>query len=122
MGDAQLDPASPWWVFERLQRLVARAPESAPWVREAFATLQNEFVAEAAAAELRASDYLAAGNETEAIATLRLLVDSTTERAIALAAELTVVLPNQSVYRPIPEMAAFWDERDAAVLASSIAS
>src|SRR5437867_10044790 len=32
-GDAAYDAESPWWVFERLQRVVAEAPDLAPVAR-----------------------------------------------------------------------------------------
>jgi secernin len=117
-GNATYDPASPWWVFEHLQRLVARAPSSAAYVRNAFAALQHDFFQETAAAESRAADLLAAGNEPAAIATLRALVDSTTDRAITLAHQLTRELPLHSSYVPIPTLAAYWDAHDANVAAT----
>lgn len=116
-GGAEYDPTSPWWAFERLQRLVARAPESAGYVRAAFAELQRSFFVETAAAESRAAEQLASGDDSGAIATLRALVDATTDRALALALELTLALPVQPSYLPIPELAAYWDERDALVTA-----
>lgn len=116
IGGARFDPASPWWLFERLQRLVARAPGSAGFVRQAFDELQNAFFEEAAVAEAHAEAQLAAGDEIGAIATLRALVDDTTDRAIALAERLTVELPMQPDYAPIPELVAYWDARDATVM------
>jgi secernin len=115
IAGATFDPAAPWWVFERLQRLVARAPESAGFVRAAFGELQQTFFAEASAAEARAAGQLAAGDEAAAIGTLRALVDSTSERAIALAHELTSTIKTQSSYVLIPELYAYWNERDAKV-------
>jgi hypothetical protein len=108
-------------VFERLQRLVARAPDSAAYVRNAFAALQLEFFAEASAAETQAAQFIDAGDESAAIATLRALVDSTTDRAISLANQLTLELFHHAKYGAVPELAAYWDERDATVAASSLA-
>ena len=115
-GGAHFDPASPWWVFERLQRLVARAPGSASSVRSAFDALQQEFVAETATAEQRAAAQLAAGDEAGAIAILRALVDDTSERAIALAEQLTDQLRMQPGYTPVPALTAYWDAHDAKVM------
>jgi secernin len=119
LGGAAYDPASPWWVFEHLQRLVARAPSSASFVRDAFATLQHDFFQETEIAESRATAHLAAGNEPAAIATLRTLVESTTTRALTLARHLTTELPLQPGYDPLPELAAYWNEHDAIVQAPS---
>ena len=116
IGGAELDPASPWWNFECLQRLVARAPESAPYVRRAFDELQHVFFAEASIAESLAAEHLAAGNGDRAIATLRTLVDSTTERSLALATQLTSDLPARPDYVPLPGLRDHWDTLDAQVM------
>ncbi len=120
IAGAQLDADSPWWVFERLQRLVARAPESASVVRGAFAALQRDFFVETDAAEAQAADLLAAGDEREAIATLRSLVDSTTERAIALAQQLTSELLESPGYAPRPILRDYWDTLDSRVIGTPI--
>jgi secernin len=114
-GGATYDPASPWWISEHLQRLVARAPASAGFIRDAFATLQRDFFQEAEIAELHAAAHLAAGNEPAAIATLRALVDSTTDRALTLARTLTTELPTLPDYAPLPSLAAYWDIHDTTV-------
>ncbi len=98
IASATFDPDSPWWIFERLQRLVARAPESAAYVRAAFAELQRAFFMEAADAEAEAARYLDAGNEPHAVKALRALIDSTSVRAIDLAHRLTLDLPTQPGY------------------------
>jgi secernin len=115
-GGATYEPKSPWWVFEHLQRLVARAPASAAYVRNAFATLQREFFEETESAEARASEQLAAGNESSAVATLRSLVDTTTDRAIALSRQLIIELPLQPDYAPLSELSDYWNARDALVM------
>jgi hypothetical protein len=115
IAGASYDPDSPWWVFERLQRLVARAPSSAGTVRDAFRAVQESYFAEAGAAEARAAGLLASGDEPAAVATLRALVDSTTERAIALASQLTLALLEDQTHPPIAALSAFWDERNATV-------
>jgi secernin len=114
-GGAAYDPAAPWWIFEHLQRLVARAPGSAELIREAFADLQREIFTETSAAEARAAIQLAQGDEPAAVTTLRDLVDSITERAIALARQLTSELPMHPAYIPDPTLAAYWDAHDANV-------
>lgn len=115
IGGATFDAEAPWWVFERLQRLVARAPSSVRIVRAAIAELQQQFFFEATAAEALAVWQLATGSESAAISTLRALVDSTTERSISLAEELTRELATRYTPARIPEMADFWDSRDVAV-------
>ena len=120
IAGAQFDPDSPWWIFERLQRLVARAPASAIFVRDAFAVLQHEFFVETDAVEARVADLLAAGDEVEAMATLRSLVDSTTERAIALATQLTAELPGRPDDVPLSPLRDYWDTLDAQVMGTPI--
>jgi dipeptidase len=115
IAGASYDPDSPWWVFERLQRVVARAPSSAGMVRDAFRPMQESFFAEAALAETRAAELLASGDEPAAAATLRALVDSTTERATALANQLTLALLEDQTHPPIAALSAFWDEPNATV-------
>ena len=116
IGGAEFDPSSPWWVFEHLQRLVARAPGSAAFVRTAFAELQLDLLRRNRRRRITGRQHLAAGNETEAIATLRALVDSTTDRALILARQLTTELPLQPGYAPILELSDFWNQRDAFVM------
>lgn len=116
VGTATCDTASPWWVFEQLQRLVARAPATAAFVRSSFAPLQEEFFQEAAAAEARAAQVLATGDEREAVSILRALVERTTERAIERARQLAIELPRQDEFRPLPELAEYWDARDSRVM------
>jgi hypothetical protein len=48
---------------------------------------------------------------------LRALVESTSARAIDLANRLALELPARPGYTPIPALADYWDERDAAVAA-----
>ncbi len=118
IGGATFDSASPWWVFERLQRQVARAPGSAGFVRSAFDGLQCAFFTETAAAEALAASQLAAGNEPGAIETLRALVDRTSDRAIALAEQVACELPAHPAFAPIPDLAVYWDAHDARVMAA----
>lgn len=107
-GGATFDAASPWWVFERLQRMVAQAPSLAEEVRSAFATLETSFREQATYAEDLALDALSRGNRTKALRALRVVVDSTTRRALELAERLTADIVDRSQADAIPEMADHW--------------
>jgi dipeptidase len=111
-GADTFNPESPWWVFERLQRMVARAPDLAPVVRESFSALEQTFFEEAAEAETTAERHLSRGDESEAVRALRTLVDSTMNRALEAAESLTCELRVQSDEEAIPEMVDFWDRLD----------
>ena len=111
-GADTFNPEFPWWVFERLQRLVARAPSLAPIVRNSFSELEKSFLAEASEAEATAEHHLSQGDELEAIRVLRTLVDSTTERALDAAESLIRELRAQTKAEPIPAMVEFWDRID----------
>lgn len=114
-GTKAFDPESPWWVFERLQRMVARAPALAGVVRAAFRALEAVFVAEAEQAERVAAGHIAGGETDKAAAVLRDLVDTTSERAIQRALDLTAELPERIGSEALPELAAHWDAIDAGV-------
>ena len=116
-GGATYDPASPWWIFEHLQRLVARAPGSAAFVRDRLRRHSSRPSSpKPPPPNPSAAEQLAAGNEPAAIATLRALVDSTTDRAITLARQLTIELPLQPDYSPLSELSDYWNARDALVM------
>lgn len=93
VGGARYDDASPWWVFERLQRIVAQAPALADDARAALDIVEARIRAETDAAETGAIRLLVEGNRDEALATLRDLVERTTamavERAHTLGDELS---------------------------------
>jgi dipeptidase len=110
IGRSGYSPDSPWWVFERLQRLVAVEPSLAGEVRSAFGVLQQRFFDDAEEAENRAERAIQYGRRSEAIEILRALVDSTTDDAIAQAAQLLNDLENRDRVLPIPEMLSFWAE------------
>ena len=93
------------------------APATAAFVRSSFAPLQEEFFQEAAAAEAQAAKALATGDEREAVSILRALVERTTERAIERARQLAIELPRRDEFRPLPELAEYWDARDSQVMA-----
>ena len=111
-GGACFDPESPWWVYERVQRLVARAPQLAPSVREALASWQQAFFHEAETAEAEAAQLLAQGARETALSRLRTLVETTTEKALAVARCLTEQLASRSAQQALPELAAFWQILD----------
>jgi dipeptidase len=113
VGTDTYDPESPWWVFERLQRMVARTPQLAPQVRESFVALELTFIEEAAEAEATAERYLARGEQSEAISVLQALVSSTTDRAIESARGLVRELSAESNADPNPLMTQFWDDIDS---------
>ena len=114
-GAAQYDPESPWWAFERVQRLVAQAPALAAEARHALGRLEVAFQAEAAAAEVEAERLLAHGERTRALATLRALVDGTTERAVVLARSLGDDLAGQAGLVSEPAMVAAWQPLNESV-------
>ncbi|MFL5759527.1 MAG: C69 family dipeptidase [Thermomicrobiales bacterium] len=117
VGTDAFNPASPWWVFERMQRMVARTPSLAPQVRIAFTALEQTFIHEAAEAEATASCHLDRGETDAAVSVLQTLVASTTARAVALAETITRDLSAQADAIPSPEITQFWDglEREAGV-------
>jgi dipeptidase len=112
-GASTYAASSPWWTFERLQRIVAANPRLAVRVRPALAALQTAFFDDAAEAEAEAADLLARGSTDAAQARLRRLVDETTARALALAQELTESLLADAPLDGNPIMAAFWVELNA---------
>jgi secernin len=112
VGGAVFDESSPWWVFERLQRLIARAPTLAYVVRSELASLEQQVVIEAAESEARAAAALSAGDEAGAISILRALVDSTSERAINFARSLTERVASKSGQAEIAGLKTHWDGLD----------
>ena len=115
IGGAMDDSASPWWVFERLQRTVAQAPTYAMEVRTRLAALEERFRVAAAEAEAEAERLLRRGDREEAIATLRELVASTTRQALGVARALSDELAGRSVDRTDPVMVEAWRELNTAV-------
>lgn len=114
-GGARYDPESPWWAFERLQRLVARAPTLAGRARAALGALEGQFRDEAAAREAAAAALLAAGDRPGALALLRAFVEDTSARAVDLARGLADDLAARAVAAANPAMVAAWADLDAAV-------
>jgi secernin len=104
---------SPWWVFERMQRLVAASPALAALVRPELHALQQAFFADAAAAEAEAEALIARGANEAARGVLRRLVDDTGNRALALANKLTRKLLAIAPGTGNPVIAAFWAELNA---------
>lgn len=120
-GGATYDPASPWWAFERMQRIVAMAPDLAPLARARLGTLETAFRAEAADAEAEAERLLVRGDHTQAVAILRTLVETTTARAIALAHTLGDELAAQAGEVGNAAMAETWHPLNNAVGLPTIA-
>ena len=114
-GGAQYDPGSPWWAFERLQRVVAQAPTLAPVARAALGELEVRFRHEAAEVEAQAARLLATGDRAGALAALRDLVDSTTRRSLELARRLTAELEPRAVTLAEPAMVEVWRPLNEAV-------
>ncbi|HET8627302.1 MAG TPA: C69 family dipeptidase [Thermomicrobiales bacterium] len=113
-GGPTYNPASPWWAFERLQRVVAQAPALAPLARAALGDLEARFQQEAAATEAKAAALLARGGRDAALGALRALVDDTTTRALALARRLADDLAPQAADTTNPAMIAAWRDLNAA--------
>jgi secernin len=114
-GGEWFDPASPWWVFERLQRLLAVAPTLANDARETLSNLEAQFIAEAADAEAEAARLLERGERERALTILRALVDSTTERSLEFVRHLTEELAPRVEQHRNEAMTAFWTPLNAAV-------
>ena len=113
-GSGPYDPASPWWAFERLQRLVALAPALAPAARAAFSTLESRFRAEANATEAEAERYLLRGERDRALTLLRAFVDDTSARAVACARTLADDLAPRAAAHLNPAMLNAWQSLNAA--------
>ncbi len=120
-GGATDDPGSPWWAFERMQRIVAAAPDLAPIARARLRALEATFRTEANAAETEAERWLVRGDHTRAVTILRALVDSTTERAVALARTLGDELTVRANAMANPAMVAAWQPLNDAVGLPTIA-
>jgi secernin len=114
-GSRDYDPTVPWWIFERLQRLVAQAPALAPAVRQALGDLEARLRAEAVQAEVEAERLLTRGERDRALATLRALVDSASTRALALAHTLGDDLAARAGALAEPAMVSAWRDLNAAV-------
>ena len=112
-GGATYDPTSPWWAFERLQRVVARAPDLAPEARARLAELETRLRAEAATTEALAANLLAAGDRPAALGALRGLVDASTAQALDLARTLADELEPRSERLLVPAMVEAWRDLDA---------
>lgn len=114
-GGRFYDDGSAWWAFERLQRLVARAPNLASEARGRLAELETRLRAEADQTERFAADLLTRGDRPAALGALRGLVDASTAQAIQLAKTLADELAPRSAHLMLPAMAAAWDPLDAEV-------
>src|SRR6185369_8597244 len=88
LGGDRYDRKSGWWLFERLQRTVAMAPQLAGDVRARLGELEERLRAEADETEREAERLLQAGDRPGAIGALRGLVDASSAQAVELAARL----------------------------------
>lgn len=114
-GGEGYDDSSPWWVFERLQRIVAQAPSLAAEARARLSELESDFRVRADATEREAATLLERGERAEAIAALRRLVDDCTRRALDLARRLADDLAPRGEAEAIPALKASWSKiNDAA--------
>lgn len=98
-----------------MQRIVAAAPTLAPIARARLHALEAKFRADADDAEAEAERSLVRGDHARAVAILRALVDSTTERAIALAHTLGNELAARANNRANPAMIEAWRPLNNAV-------
>jgi hypothetical protein len=114
-GGPQFDASSPWWVFERLQRLIATAPALAGEARAATTALEAQFMAEAIGTEAEAADLIAHGKRERALNVLRALVDSTTSRSLDLAQNLAEELAPRVEQQRNATMSSFWASLNSAV-------
>jgi secernin len=114
-GSARYDPASGWWTFERLQRLVVAAPALAGEVRARLGELESRLRAEAEATEVEAERWLLAGDRAAALGALRGLVDASTEQAVDLARRLTEELTGRAARLAVPAAVEAWRETNEEV-------
>jgi hypothetical protein len=113
-GASTYSATSPWWVFERMQRLVAAAPAVAPWVREQLAPVQHRIFEDTYSTEEQAAEILETGDSIRARELLRALVDRTSTEAIAFVEGLTPEVRERAAESANAEMADFWNELNGA--------
>ena len=107
-GERRYSANSPWWAFERLQRLIAQAPSLADVARGPLAELEWRFRVSAEEAEMEAERQVRHGDRTAAIRVLRTLVDSTSREAVDLANQLYAELSRRADLFAEPAMADTW--------------
>jgi len=110
LGTSTYTVQSPWWAFERLQRMVAASPAIATSVRSELSELQVAFFIEAEEVESQASQLIERGQNADARALLRAIVNHTTERSLALITDLTTRYANDAGANENPIMGQFWRE------------
>jgi dipeptidase len=113
-GRSQYDADSPWWQFERLQRMVGAKPALAAQVRAELAPVQAAFFARASESEDSAESALQQGRRDEALSQLRRLVDETTDEALATVRRITDEIEPLIDASANKEMSTFWTELNAA--------
>jgi dipeptidase len=107
-GSARYADDSPWWAFERLQRIVVAAPGLHSVARSALDELEQQLRFEAAATEAEAERLLARDDRAGAIGALRGLVDASSAQAIDLARRLADELERRAHLFAEPTLAAAW--------------
>ncbi len=118
IGASTYSADSPWWTFERLQRIAAAEPSLAPEIRSALGVLQSAIFTETAQIELEAARSITRGDNDAARSLLRSHVDRTTQQALDLAGTLITQHGESSSQSSYPVMTGFWDEinREARLL------
>ncbi|MCC7368518.1 MAG: C69 family dipeptidase [Chloroflexi bacterium] len=91
-GGGQYDPASAWWRFERLQRMVDGHPALAPTLQASYRGLEAAWLAEAPTVEATARQHAADDDLDAARTVLRQFVDRTLEELDAAVAAADVQL------------------------------
>jgi hypothetical protein len=109
------DPRSPWWVFERLQRIVAQSPDLATAARRELRGLEARFQTQACAAETEAERLLAGGDRPAALGVLRRLVETSSVEAIDLARRLGDELEPHAGRVAVPSMVEAWCQLNESV-------
>jgi hypothetical protein len=110
VGGDRYDRKSGWWLFERLQRTVAMAPELAPEVRARLGELEARLRAEADDTEQEAARLLSMGDRAGAIGALRGLVDASSAQAVELAARLGDEIEGRAARMAVPAIVEAWRE------------
>jgi dipeptidase len=114
-GGQVYDPRSPWWVFERLQRIVAQSPDLATEARRELRGLEARFQTQACATENEAERLLAAGDRSAALVVLRRLVETSSVEAIDLARRLGDEFEPHAGRVAVPSMVEAWRQLNESV-------
>jgi secernin len=110
LGGDRYDRKSGWWLFERLQRTVAMAPQLAGDVRARLGELEERLRAEADETEQEAERLLSMGDRAGAIGALRGLVDASSAQAVELAARIGDEIEGRAARLAVPAIVDAWRE------------